>query len=345
MSRVRLGVPYFLRTRSIDHFRRDLEDIVGVGATYLVLIVTDFDLLFFRDTLYDMVQEAKGAGLEVQLDPWGIGGVICTPYSVFPAAHPEACQVASDGSPVGRGCPTHPTLLAFIERWVDAAAALGADAVFWDEPQLGVWEQGETVVRWSCRCPQCRQAFSARYGMPMPTELTDEVIQFRQDAIAHLLQTAMRRAKGHGLENSVCLLPREHPRYGFGNWEHIAGLPELDSFGTDPYWTASPGHDPAKLAEFDAYIRRFADKLMGLAGTAGKRPHMWVLGFRIAKGTEGDMERAARVVWDAGIRDLAIWADKYGCGDNNRSGDPEAVWRTVARIFRSWRVQAGSSGP
>lgn len=67
MPPIRLGVPYFLRTRSLDHFRRDLEDIVSVGATYLVLIMTDFDQLFFRDTLHSMVQEAKGAGLEVQL--------------------------------------------------------------------------------------------------------------------------------------------------------------------------------------------------------------------------------------------------------------------------------------
>lgn len=342
MTSIRLGVPYFLRTRSLDHFRRDLEDIVSVGATYLVLIMTDFDQLFFRDTMYSMVQEVKRVGLELQLDPWGLAGVICTPYSIFPMVHPEACQVASDGSPINRGCPTHPTLLQFVARWIDDAASMGADAVFWDEPQLGIWEQGDTVKRWSCRCSHCQEAFADRYGTAMPTLLTDEVIEFRQDVLTHLLQTAMGRAKQHGLANSICLLPREHPRYGFGSWEHIASLPELDSFGTDPYWRASPGN-AEQLNEFDAYIRHFASKVRRLADAANKRPHMWVLGFRIAKGTEGDMERAAQIIWEAGIRDLAIWADKYGCGDNNRSGDPEAVWRTVRRIFHNWQGQARST--
>lgn len=216
---------------------------------------------------------------------------------------------------------------------------MGADAIFWDEPQLGIWAQGDEVQRWTCWCDHCQGLFRDRFGTTMPTSMTPEVIQFRQDALTDVLHVGMRRAKSQGLQNSICLLPREHPRYGFGTWQHIAALPELDSFGTDPYWTSSPGNDPHQREEFDARIRHYADKVLHLAGSTGKRPHLWVLGFRIAKGTEPDMERAAELVWESGIRDLAIWADKYGCGDNNRSGDPQAVWDTTRRIFATWRVQ------
>lgn len=331
---IETGIAYFVRNRRPDVAREDMKEIKAAGCSYVVHFFTEFDQIFFKESVAEIIQVTKEAGLRAYIDPWSVGGFICTKYTLFPLEHPEACQVWSDGKPLMQACPNHPVFREHMQRWLDDAAAVGGEVVFWDEPHLALDETGGRAGanrRWACRCQLCQSLFAEKYGKAMPVELTGEVIAFRQESLISFFDWVTRQAKARGLDNCICLLPRERREDGFGDWSQIASLPALDIFGTDPYWY----HDEVDL---EAHVRRFAEKTVSLARTHGKAPQIWLQGFRVPKGREHEIQRAARIACEAGAENLAVWVDKYGTGDNNRSDDPEVVWETTKRLFKSLRA-------
>ena len=132
------GIAYFVRNRRPDVARADMEEIKAAGCSYVVHFFTEFDQVFFKQSVAEIVQVTKEAGLQVYIDPWSLGGFICTKYTLFPLDHPEACQVWSDGRPLMQACPNHPAFRDYMRRWLDDVVEIGGEVVFWDEPHLAV---------------------------------------------------------------------------------------------------------------------------------------------------------------------------------------------------------------
>ena len=100
------GVSYF-SSRTHRHVRADLSDIAEHGCTYVVHCFTETDLAYYRDTMREIVEATRDAGLEVWLDPWGVAGVFSgETFTRFPLDHPETWQVLSDGRRAPGACPT-----------------------------------------------------------------------------------------------------------------------------------------------------------------------------------------------------------------------------------------------
>lgn len=324
--KLQTGIAYFVRNRRPDVAARDLQAIRAAGCTYVVHFFTEFDQVFFKDSIAEIMTITKDMGLEAYVDPWSLGGFICNKYTLFPIDHPEACQQWSDGRPLMQACPNHPVFRDHVRRWLDDAVRIGGETVFWDEPHLQFRTAPDGTRRWACRCEVCQTAFSERYDQPMPTDMTAEVIEFRRDTLIHFFDEMTREAKERGLRNSLCLLPFDKPEHGFGDWNQIAALPALDVFGTDPYWFS-------RDVDLAAHVRGFSERTVALATRHGKEAQIWLQGFKVPIGREREIGTAARVAYEAGVRNLAVWVDKFGTGDNNRSGDPEAVWRETSELF------------
>jgi hypothetical protein len=326
------GIAYFVRNRRPDVARADMEEIKAAGCSYVVHFFTEFDQVFFKQSVAEIVQVTKEAGLQVYIDPWSLGGFICTKYTLFPLDHPEACQVWSDGRPLMQACPNHPAFRDYMRRWLDDVVEIGGEVVFWDEPHLAVQkDEVGRVARWACRCEKCQALFAQHYGKEMPVELTREVMAFRQETLVRFFDWVTQEAKARGLKNCICLLSQEHGEDGFGDWSRIAALPAIDIFGTDPYWYN-------REIDLEAHVRHFSNKAVSLAHAYGKTPQIWLQGFRVPRGLEGQIEQAAAIACEAGVTNLAVWVDKYGTGDNNRSDDPEAVWEITKRLFQRLRA-------
>ncbi len=334
---MRLGLPYFLRSRDPAAFRAHVREMAEAGATYVVLIVTDFDVLFFRPTVGQMVAVAKQEGLEVFLDPWGLGGIFCTPYSVFPLRYPEACQRLSDGTYLPRACPSSSEWQTHLAHWLELAAEAGADGVFWDEPQFAS-EAGSG--RWACRCHRCQARYQAETGEAMPVALTAEVLAFRRRQALAVLAEACAGAAAAGLRNTLCLLPFTDEVRRFAEWEAAAGLPQLESLGIDPYpaMVLGYGGEAAWLAPPERYLAGPVERLLAACRAHGKRPHVWLQAFDVPAGVEGQIVAAARWLKAAGIEDVALWSDRWGTGDNRRSRRPEAVWQAVREALAVLRA-------
>src|SRR5439155_24507467 len=54
---------------------KDLRDIADHGCTYVVHCYTETDLAYYGETMRDVADATREAGLEVWFDPWGVAGI------------------------------------------------------------------------------------------------------------------------------------------------------------------------------------------------------------------------------------------------------------------------------
>jgi len=331
---VETGVAYF-EGRARRHTGPDLDDIVASGCTYVVHCLSEFDVRWQRDTVARLVADTKARGLGVWIDPYGVGEVFGgEPFSRFGSIHPEARQVDSTGRATTRACPNQPAFRHFVFDWLDAAAAVGGQTVFWDEP---TWDVRDGGAVWSCRCDRCRGLFRERFGSEMPAEYVDEVKTFQELSMAELLGDLGERAHRLGMENAVCIMPPEASNPGFRDWDRAASIRALDNFGTDPYWFSFL---PGGQGSAAAYVGQHARRTVETAERHGLAHHVWIQAFEVPAGREVEIDEAVDAAVAAGATNLAAWSyDGCEAMSSCTSERPEETWSAVARSFR--RVRGG----
>ncbi len=352
---VETGVAYF-DVRTLRHVRADLDDMAAHHCTYVVHCLTETDLLYYRQTMREIVDATHEAGLEAWVDPWGVTGIFSgETLTRFPLDHPEAWQVLSDGRRVPAGCPNHPATRQFLRNWVAAAAEVGGDVLFWDEPHFYVpFMRGDRSGAWACRCETCGERFRQRTGHAMPGELVDEVQAFREASLIELLAELSAEGKRLGLRNSLCLFPTgfaaaglpeleerlakaaggSNPfiQFGLSDWDAAAAIPDLDIFGTDPYWYLLG-------AEPEAFMRAFTRRALEAAGRHGRQTQIWVQAFSVPEGREEELGMGLRVAAEMGASHLAAWSyDGTASMSSIRPARPDVVWRVIGEAFAEVRA-------
>ena len=357
------GVSYF-SSRDLRHLREDLQEMVDHGCTYVVHCVTETDLAFARDTMRDVIAATHDAGLEAWLDPWGLCGIFSgETFTKFPLDHPEAWQVLSDDRRAPAACPNHPATSKFLREWVDACAYIGGDALFWDEPHFYVpfW-RGDLSGAWACYCEHCVGRFRDAHDHDMPREFTPEVKTFRETSLIDLLAELARYGHEQGLRNALCLIPTDLPQHGFpepqqrleaaltkrlqaappgaveaalhigvGDFERAAAIPDLDIFGSDPYWYLFG--TPA-----EPFMRKYGELTVEAARKHNRDVQFWVQAFSVPEGREEELRAGLRVAEELGATHVAAWSydatrsmSKIACP---RADD---VWRIIGEEFRRLR--------
>jgi N-acetylmuramic acid 6-phosphate etherase len=326
------GCAYF-GARILRHVERDLEDLAARGFTGVLHTFSENDLAYYRDTMARIVDASHRLGLEVQMNPWGLGRTFGgEAESRFVTIRPDACQVLDDGRRVAAGCLNHPDYRAYCAEWADAALEAGADLVFWDEPH---WVVPEHVgvpdeARWSCRCDACRE----RFGRELPRELTDEVLAFREASVVDFLRGLVAHVRARGGRNTICLLPVTEGPHGIGDWDAVAALPGLDVLATDPYWHVF--REPA-----EPFVTRFAELAKSTADRHGIAAELWLPAYRLTRADLPDFEAAVAAARGAGIERLWIWAYE-ACAHMSHLATPDspAVWEAVS-VAVAGRVTEG----
>jgi len=326
---MKLGCAYF-GNRIVRHVAEDMQQLREQGFHYVVHTFSEFDLQFHSGTMKQIVEVTREAGLEAQLDPWGIGNVFGgEPYSNFAAQNIfEAGQVLDDDRPVALACPNSPLFLEFMEGWIDAAAHAGPEALFWDEPHFHSPDfLGGRKGRWGCRCIHCRNKFETQTGRPMPAVETDEVKAFKIESLRSFLEILVKRAVDRGLQNILCVAPHIGADQVSRLWKPYARIPGLDMLGTDPYWQLL-GRPVEIVREYALAIRKLCDEF-------DIEPQLWIQMFQLKKGREDEVGQAIDLALEAGIRNLAVWG--FECCSHetwSRCDLPEDGWRIALEAFR-----------
>lgn len=319
------GVAYF-GNRILRHVAGDMEDLAARGFTGVLHTFSENDLAYYPGTMERIVSSSHEAGLEVQLDPWGVGLVFGgEAESRLTAAHPGFGQVLDDGRRVGAACLNRPEFRAFLRSWTDAAVGVGADRLFWDEPHwAGPGVIGVERGSWGCVCELCEAGFRERFDAPMPRTRTPEVEVFRQASMVSFLTDLVEHATKLGARSTLCLTPGEG---GPRDWDALVAIPGLDTLAASPYWARS-----GQLAS--TYVGRVAQEVRRLAGSHRLTTQLWIQGFGLGPDDIGDIHAAVQAARQAGMEELWTWGYE-ACAHMDALGtvEPETVWASLTQAL------------
>jgi hypothetical protein len=123
---------------------------------------------------------------------------------------------------------------------------------------------------------------------------------------------------------------------GVSDWEAAASLPDLDIFGTDPYWYLFGG-------EPEPFVRAFTTPAVEVSRRHGRQCQIWVQAFSVPEGREEELRVGLRVAAGLGATHLAAWSYEGTASMSIRCARPDEVWRLLGEAFAE--AQGGPSEP
>jgi hypothetical protein len=90
---------------------------------------------------------------------------------------------------------------------------------------------------------------------------------------------------------------------GISDWDAAASIPDLDVFGTDPYWYLFG-------AEPESFTRAFTAPAVEVSRRHGRQCQIWVQAFSVPKGREEELRTGLRLAAGLGATHLAARATK-----------------------------------
>ncbi len=335
MSQIELGASYF-GVRNPDYAREDLEEMRKIGCDFVVHTFSENDFTFYQKTMKQIANISHELGMEVWVDPWGVGGVFGgEAFSDFLVRNTRSRQVYSDGGLAPGACLQDQKFKDWMKEWVEAAANLGADVIFWDEPHLEKTNYPQSRKEenlWACHCEKCKKEFKNQFGYSLPQEENEDTLVFEAGSIFSFLQGLMKVVKKHSMKNALCLLPKWEDRKKTKKWERYLQLDTLDIFGTDPYWLLFAG----KIADLKFYV----EEVKELTREYRKKSQIWIQAFQIPEGKEDTVRQSVEVAHQGGIENIAAWSYKATAYMSYLKPDnPGIVWEELKKAFREIRNQ------
>lgn len=325
-SDMKTGIAYF-GVRNPKWVREDMKVIREAGFSHVLHTWSEEDEQYYKDTMAEIVEVSVQEGLKVYVNPWGIGRVFGgEAYSELVSRTPSMAQIAFDGKVLPAACPNHPEFQKYLFEWIHSVCKTSVETVFWDEPHF--YFEKSALERFACRCETCKNLFESKYHFPMPSILTPEVKNFREQSLISFLESVTAEVHRYGKRNSVCLLPPWFPA-GLDAWEDVAKIQSVDEIGSDPYWEKTTSTEEIKknYAEVSTKIKTLTDIYQ-------KENQMWIKNYHIVAGKESDVEIATQESFNAGIRNIFAWSylgSEYLSW--LRSDHPKKVWETQVRAF------------
>lgn len=322
-------VSSYFGNRILKHVTIDMRSLVKSGFTGVVHTFSENDLKYYCETFVDIVRISHEAGLDVDLDPWGVGRVFGgEAFSGWIAENPDKMQVSRDGTSKPHACLNNPEFRVFMRHWIDKAVETGTDGIFWDEPHLYISSKNDNEHSWTCVCSHCQKIFHNMFDEKIPMTKTEEVVKFQHWTLLDFLKEMLAYSKAKGMRNTLCLLPDEFLKTEPLDWNDVIAIPGIDILGTDPYWTFSS-------ESVVTFVKRYSRRLLDITKGTGIEPQIWIQGFRIPLESEDAVSLAIETAASEGIENLAIWGFE-ACAHMSflASGDPKKVWSTAIDTFK-----------
>lgn len=264
---MKFGCSYF-DNKVTDYFEKDCASMAAAGLEKLVLCFSENDAKYYQAQFARLLKIAREAGLEIWLDPWGVGGIFGgEAFSNIAAWHPEACQEISDGKTKKRVpllCVNNPVTFDYVCEWVQATREIGAQQIFWDEPHFFQASYYGYSPKWTaCTCDYCTKA---RTGSQLPKN------EFKQLSIYNFMKKIIHYASEQQLKNSICLLPDyQHFDNFMRQMSAYFILDDVSCVGVDPY--------PALFSESLEKVEQIMQIMLDLQRLYGKKINYWLQGF------------------------------------------------------------------
>jgi hypothetical protein len=305
-----LGVTY-IATHLPNHIAADMRHLAEIGCTEVLFALQENHLLALNGALRYGAEIAQNHGLRPYAVIWGYANTFGGGrMSQLMLNHPDLWRVDRDGTRQPKACLNHPRLVDEFERITILCREHGYLGMFVDEP-----------TRQTCFCDYCQAAFGS--DLRQADEAT--VLNFQDETVHRYTAEVCRRVKAvdPALTTITCIMPHDR-----AVWERVASIPELDVFGSDPYWLL-PGMNMTLEQAVDD-----AQAVKTLCERTGNKSQLWLQGWKIPAGLEAEVYTGGKALAAVGCDSFYTWSFRGGLGTNEESADPYATWDSVTRLYR-----------
>lgn len=315
-----LGVSY-IATHLPNHIEADMKHLQEIGCTKVLFALQENHIRILTGALRFGARIAKDNGLRPYVVVWGYantfgGGRV----SNIMLDDTSLWRIQRDGTPFPLACLRNPKLIDRFIEIAETCCSHGYEGMFIDEPTTQ-----------ECFCEHCQKRFAEAFGKELiESQGTEEYRTFQQDTVVQYVQTVCARIKAldESQRTIACVMPiPPHDEL----FEPVASIPELDVFGTDPYWLLSG------VFGFEMTIESacdYAGQVKGICQEKGKSSQVWLNCWRIPAGLEKDIYTGGKMLADVGCDSLYTWSFRGGLGTYEESDNPEAAWNSVVRLYR-----------
>lgn len=308
-----LGVSY-IAAHLPDHIEADMKHLKAIGCTEVLFALQENHVVTLTGAVRFGAKIAKENGLRPYVVVWGyantFGGGRMSKVMLEDLG---MWRVAKDGTRVALACLNNPRLVDRFIEITDVCRANGFEGMFVDEPTIQ-----------ECFCEHCRNAFSDAFGKDLlASEGTEEYQTFQKDTVSRYTDALCKRIKVLDARQKTiaCVMP--HDRECF---EAVASIPELDIFGTDPYWLV--GGEPLEKAVADTQL------VKEICERKGKSSQIWLNCWKIPAGREEEIYTGGKALAEAGCDSMYTWSFRGGLSTDEECDDPPKAWESVCRLYR-----------
>jgi hypothetical protein len=319
---MKLATSYF-GSRILRHVKNDMGKLREQGFSRIVHTFSENDLYYYPGTMRDIVQVSIDLGFDVLIDPWGVAGIFGgEAFSRWITEQPAISQVGASGRHLGGACLNNPILITQMTEWLDAAAATGAQWVFWDEPHWSPGGSPRNPEGEHCVCDFCLEKAGSR-------GITES---FRAKSLVLFLARMVNLATDRGMKSSICVMPQGMAGQPGLDWPEIAALPGLSEFGTDPYWQA---FNIREAGQRDRFIDKNSTAAREVSTTAGVESMLWTQAFRVKAGDEDDLLDGSKRIMNHNPDTIAIWGFE-ACAHMSTlaCADTDKIWQGLIDIYK-----------
>ena len=310
-----LGVSY-ISAHLPEHIEADMHHLAEIGCTEVLFALQENHIHILSGALRFGAHIARAQGLHPYAVIWGFANTFGGGrMSKVMLDDPELWCQTEEGTPYAQACLNNLKLAERFSELTMLCRDHGYEGMFVDEP-----------TKQECFCPHCQEAFAAFVeGDLTASKDTPEYTAFRARTVRDYTSAVCRRVKelDPALRTITCVMPRDRD-----TWADVAAIPELDVFGTDPYWLLSSGRMTLDQAVADAAeVKRICTE-------QGKLSQVWLNCWGIPAGLEEEIYTGGRALAAVGCDSLYAWSYRGGLGTNEECDDPERAWTSVARLYR-----------
>lgn len=321
-----------------EHAKRDFQEMLSHNCNAVILALSEFDIDFWFPNIIRITEVAKELGLTVYLDTWGVGKWFGgEPPSIFLTNNPGNRQVSAfTDEPVPAACfNTRAFRDYFYNICEKLAHYVPADGFFWDEPHYALPKSYASITGgagddWSCRCPVCQRRFEEQYGYPMPRQLTNEVINFRQDQALEILETASRKIKTIRPASKItCCVHATLGTYyvtekrGYDNWDKVGACDAFDVFSTTIISYQLP----------TSFFKSITQRTLDTAHKYGRKSQRWLMGYYQEPENLEQIKQVVQLYADMGTDSLFAWTYRGGHGTVLAAPRALEVWDTLGEAY------------
>lgn len=340
-KKLRTGVAYY-GNRMPSNAILNMEEIARADIDIVVHMLTHIDWERNKNAMREICRITKECGMEVWVDNWGLAG---SPgeTTYFLALHPEARMIFSNGEPHPKmPCMNNPDYRKFMHQWVEAAAEIGGETIFWDEPYIPTKRivPGDASLsnrHYCCTCPSCKKKFEEQYDRPMPLLMDEDVVNFRALTVADYYREMTDHAAALGMKNATCVMQDGQVGINLSQLPLLGALPHLDSLGSDPYWEHLHKTDAIPNDPYE-YVYAKTKNSIEKSDAVGKDHNIWIQSYAHKNGREQEIFDAVHGAYDAGARTLLAWAFHGAESSQHAAENPMKVWNATVEAFR--RIKA-----